>query len=245
MSGPHRHRPDDFELARVLPLAAERGRANPDSPRFPGFWRMAFSPRTRWDYAWREASVTNGEAEPVKSGVVRVALSNPVEVDFGPGGIVPMFEATCSAKAGELPSWWPRWSYLGMKDGALYGGAELESGEDGAVLLFDSKTGQIHPQGFMGRFSRGVRCAALASIRTAFLSGPAVVVEESFPTAGETSGRVQICEGELHDYRGRELYLPGKGFGGWSFRGKSIYAGGGEVDFFEIAVEVGLASASL
>jgi hypothetical protein len=243
VSGPYRHRPADVELARVLPLAADRTRV---SPRFPGFRQIAFSARTRWDYAWREAGITNGEADPVKSGVVRIALSDPVEVDFGLSGTVAMFEVTCSPRSGTTPGWWPQWRYLGVKDGALYGGAELEDGGDGAAILFDSKTGEIHPQGFMGRFSHDARPVAASSISNPFLSGPAVIVEEpAYGRGGETAGRVQICEGELHDYSSREFYLPGKGFGGWSFRGTSIYAGGGYVDCFETAVEVGLTSVTL
>ena len=98
----------------------------------------------------------------------------------------------------------------------------------------------------MGRFSNAPSSVALASISTAFHEGFAVVVEEPSVARGcEVIGGVEISEGEVHDYRVREFYLPGKGFGGWSLRGNSIYAGGGYVAFFEIDVEVGLILASL
>ena len=248
MVGSHRQRTADVALARVLPLGRERAptTSGPASPRFPGFERMAFSVRTHWDYAWRETGVTNGKADPVKSGVVRIALGNPIELDFGPAGAVRLFETTCSAQSGRVPAWWPQWRYLGVKDGALYAGAELADGEFGAAMLFDAKTGEIHPQGFMGSFSNGVRSIASGTISNSFLTTPAVVVDEPCFDAGcETIGDLQICDGELHDSRVREYYLPGKGFGGWYRRGTSIYAGGGYVDVLEIAMEVGLISTSL
>src|SRR3954463_1840385 len=100
VTGSHRHGPVDPQQGRVLPFSADRTQARPP-PRFPGFERLSFSVRTCWDYAWRESAVTNGERDPVKSGVVRIPLAAPLEVDFGPPGDVAMFEVVCSAKSGE------------------------------------------------------------------------------------------------------------------------------------------------
>jgi hypothetical protein len=245
VTGSHRHGPVDPQQGRVLPFSADRTQARPP-PRFPGFERLSFSVRTCWDYAWRESAVTNGERDPVKSGVVRISLAAPLEVDFGPPGDVAMFEVVCSAKSGEVPPWWPQWRYVGVKDGAFFAAAELEDGELGATLLFDPTSGEIHPQGFMGRFTRRAPSVAMGTISNAFLSDPAVVVEER-PSGrgGEGASPMEICEGELHESRAREYWLPGKGFGGWSLRANSIYAGGGYVDCLEVAVDVGLTSATL
>jgi len=245
--GSHRQRAAN-RAVYTLPLSSDRVEKTPGSvsPPFPGFERMAFEIGTHWEYSWRETGFTNGEADPVQSGVVRIELTDPVDVDFGPAGVVTLYEATCSARSGLVPIWWPQWRYLGVKDGALYGGAELEDGAYGGVLLFDSKTGATHPRGFMGWSPSGARSVALGTIQNSFLTTPAVVVDESsFDADCETIGGVRIRDGEVHEYRVREYYLPGKGFGGWYRRGTSIYSGGGFVDFFEIALEVGLTSTSL
>ena len=99
----------------------------------------------------------------------------------------------------------------------------------------------------MGWFSsrRGGSVTA-GPIRNSFLVASGVVVEElSCDPESETFGGVRICDGELHDYKVREFYLPGKGFAGWSRSGKSTYAGGGYVDIFEMAMEVGLTATNL
>jgi hypothetical protein len=245
--GSDSHRSANVDV-ETLPLSsgAERTARGSASPLFPGFERMSFRVGTHWEYSWRESGSTNGEADPVQSGVVRIELSDPVDVDFGPAGIVTLYEATCSARSGAVPIWWPQWRYLGVKDGALYGGAELEDGTYGGVLLFDSTTGATHPRGFMGWSPSGERSVALGNIQNSFLTTPAVVVDESALDAEcEIIGGVQIRDGEVHEYRVREYYLPGKGFGGWYRKGSSIFSGGGFVDFFEIALEVGLTSTSL
>src|SRR5262249_31711180 len=146
--------------AQTLPLSSERA-GTTASALFPGFERMSFRVGTHWEYSWRETCLTNCEADPVQSGVVRIELSDPVEVDFGPAGVVTLYEATCAARSGLVPIWWPQWRYLGVKEGALYGAAELEDGDYGGVLLFDPKTGATHPRGFMGWSPSGARSVAL------------------------------------------------------------------------------------
>ena len=215
-------------------------------PRFPGFEQMAFFAGAYWEYSWRETGITNGKVEPESSGVVRIDLSDHIDVDFGPAGALRLFETSYSARTA-IPWWWPRWHYLGVRDGTLYAAARLEGEEYGAVTIFDSKTGEVHPPGFMGWFSsrRGGSVTA-GPIRNSFLVASGVVVEElSSDPESETFGGVRICDGELHDYKVREFYLPGKGFAGWSRSGKSTYAGGGYVDIFEMAMEVGLTATNL
>ncbi|HYS07171.1 MAG TPA: hypothetical protein VEP66_00445 [Myxococcales bacterium] len=245
MVGSNRHR-DRNAILEGLSFTGGHGGSFGGAPRFSGFDQISFSARTHWEYSWRETSITNGEVDPEKSGVVRVDLANPVQADFGPAGVVTLFEATCRAKAGSVPAWWPQWHYLGMKGGALYAGVELEGGGCAGVLVFDSKTGETHPRGFMGWSPSGDRSVALGAINNSFLNLPAVVVDEpAVDSEWDAVGGAQIRDGELHDYQVREYYIPGKGFGGWYRRGTSIYSGGGYVDFFEIAVEVGLTSTSL
>jgi len=232
------------EGRQTAALAERRARV---PPRFPGFEEMAFFPGAYWEYSWREMGITNGKIDPDGSGIVRVELSNPIDVDLGPARALRLFEMTCPTNPARAPAWWPQWHYLGIDDGVLYAAAEIDAGEYGVVTIFDSKTGEVHPQGFMGSFS-GRRPRSVTSRPTInpFLITRAVVVEERFfdPDA-DMIGGVRICDGERHHYKIRELYLPGKGFGGWSRSGTSIYAGGGYVDIFEAAIEVRLTATNL
>ena len=217
------------------------------SPRFPGFGEMTFFTGAYWEYSWRETGITNGKVDSDGSGVVRIELSDPLDLDLGPSGAIRLFRATCFTKQGRPPAWWPQWHYLGFKDGALYGAAEIEGEECGLVRIFDAKTGEVHSQGFMGSFS-GCRpmCVTSRSMRSPFRTARAVVVEERFydPEA-DMIGGVRIADGERHHYTVREFYLPGMGFGGSSRSGTSIYAGGGYVDIFEASIEVVLTATNL
>src|SRR5256884_8115682 len=156
---------------------AEASRPERLMPRFPGFEQMAFFAETYWEYSWRETGITNGKVEPESSGVVRIDLSDRIDVDFGPAGALRLFETSYSARTA-IPWWWPRWHYLGVRDGTLYAAARLAGGADGAVTIFDSKTGEVHPTGFMGWFSsRPAGSAPARPVRKSFLVASGVVVE--------------------------------------------------------------------
>src|SRR5437016_3557404 len=71
--GSHRHR-DRNAILDALPFGGGRGGSVGGAARFSGFDQISFSARTHWEYSWRETSITNGEVDPEKSGVVRVEL---------------------------------------------------------------------------------------------------------------------------------------------------------------------------
>src|SRR5439155_24795760 len=95
-------------------------------PRFPGFEQMAFFAGAYWEYSWRETGITNGRVEPENSGVMRIDLSDRIDVDFGPAGALRLFETSCSPRTA-IPCWRPRWHYLRVRYGTHYAAARSQS----------------------------------------------------------------------------------------------------------------------
>lgn len=118
------------------------------------------------------------------------------------------------------------WEYSWRETGITNGKVEPESSGTVRIDLSDHIDVDFGPAGALRLFE------TTYSARTA--------IPES-----DTFGGVRICDGELHDYKVREFYLPGKGFAGWSRSGKSTYAGGGYVDIFEMVMEVGLTATNV
>src|SRR5438128_10924645 len=93
------------EGRQTAALAERRARV---PPRFPGFEEMTFFSGACWEYSWRETGITNGKIDPEDSGMFRVELSSPIDVDLGPARALRLCEMTCSTRAALAPAWPPQ-----------------------------------------------------------------------------------------------------------------------------------------
>lgn len=227
--------------------SGDGGDTGSGSPMFEGFAGLDYQSGRYFDYAFEYTSRTNGSLTEELRGTVRIELVDSMDVTLDGPGTVTFHKTHYFTLSGDDPPFgFPAYAYIGEKDGIIYIGNAVSDGF-GAARLFDSHTGHVYENGFMGFFS-GEREETVdaGTIDNAFLTAPAVVVSEPFyDPECETIAGERICDDESHDYQVREYYLPGIGFGGFHRSGTSIFSGGSFVSIHESTFDVGITDTNM
>ena len=194
--------------------------------KFPGF-DFQLSPGTFWDYRWEYRSSSfcrDCRGGPtIDSGTFRVTLGPPRVIQG-----VTAYEMQLAGKhtlesSSTDRSFGPRWRYMGLADNRI-----LVS-KDGAtlVVLFDGQEGEWPGSGF---FTTRFKSTKLFDGKA---SGQDVVVSASSRKGGCKYYRSigKVCPGgTATDYTETEVYRPGIGPVGYSFR-YSYKSGSGTTSF--------------